>query len=154
MRAISSEIIFLQLKMTGCHLPLFGIYCPHDDHDIDVRQDFFDELHSLHAEYSRGGPVGYCGDFNNKIKTRTPDERAFFGPFLFNPPPVDAAAPPPQPTNLVLLEVSAILRASSERYYPLHPRARPHTRCGRVKNNLKGSFRSTPGVHIARLTRP
>ena len=68
-----------------------------------MRQDFFDELHNLHAEYSRGGPVGYCGDFNSKTRTRALDERTFFGLFLFNPPPVDAAAPPPQPTNRDLL---------------------------------------------------
>ena len=70
-RAISSEIILLQLKITGDHLTFFGIYCPHDDHDIDVRQNVFDELQTLHAEYNRGGPVGYCGDFSSKIRTRT-----------------------------------------------------------------------------------
>ena len=80
-------------------MTFFGIYAPREGHDIDVRQDFFDQLHNLHEEYSRGGSVGYCGDFNTKIRSRTLDEQRFFGPFLFNPPLEDIPDPnPPPPT--------------------------------------------------------
>ena len=90
-KAISSWLIMVQLKITGGRFTIFGAYGPHDGTELSLREKFYEELTTALVTARRAGPCAVCGDLNTAVKYRFPDEANVFGPHLF-----DAAGAPPR----------------------------------------------------------
>ena len=82
-RAVSHQIIYIQLKIRGGKFTLIGIYAPHEGRPEEEREDFFNTLSDVTAPLTREGPVAICGDCNSHLNYRRPGEEFIIGPHLF-----------------------------------------------------------------------
>ena len=82
-QAINDRLARIRLKVFGGILNVFSVYIPHSGHDLEYRQDMFDEL-SQHtrSDHDHESTIVF-GDFNAQLGYVGTGEESIIGPHVF-----------------------------------------------------------------------
>eukprot|EP00969_Alexandrium_andersonii_P332968 14714856-Alexandrium_andersonii.AAC.1 len=77
---VSSRLLLFGIREAARELVVIVAYAPHAGHELQERQDFFDELVELVEAFSGPRPLLVLGDMNARIYHSLPGEEGAFGP--------------------------------------------------------------------------
>ena len=80
----STRIIQVTLSVASGDIHLFGVYAPHNKHDLElVKHPFWNTLETIIAKLPLPEPVYVLGDLNVRLQGRKPDETPILGPYVY-----------------------------------------------------------------------
>ena len=80
----STRILQITLSVASGDIHLFGVYAPHNKHDLElVKHPFWNTLETIVARLPLPEPVYILGDLNVRLQGRTPDETPILGPYVY-----------------------------------------------------------------------
>ena len=80
----STRILQITLSVSSGDVHLFGVYAPHNKHELDaVKLPFWNTLETIIAKLPLPEPVYVLGDLNVRLQGRKPDEISILGPHVY-----------------------------------------------------------------------